>query len=223
MALRDQILNDYQLWDNRESVTVRVPVSNGSYTDYALGNCKRRVLTTKELAASAGRYTGSDLVWLIPKTIADAAGLGNIKPHDRVIDFDDNSYTVLEAAEQTLRTIWRLVTRNMRIAAGLHDAVSLQHPTITQTSAGGRSVSWTTISAAVVCRVQPRQTEVFDDRGVRSTTTVYDVYFEEDIAATNAAGDFARLLFGSKTLQIVNYKQADRIDVLPVAECREVP
>lgn len=223
MALRDQIIGDYLLWDNRETITFRSRDSAGNGTDRTLTDCKRRVLTTKELAASNGRYTGADLVWLVPTTILTGAGETAIKPYDTITDSGSTQYVVLEAAEQGLRTFWRLVTRNMVIANQLYDTVNVQHPTITQTAAGHRSVTWATNATSVHCRVQPRQTDVFDDRGVRSTRTVYDVYFASGINATNSDGDMARLVWGTVNLQIVNYTQAERIDALPMAECHKVP
>jgi hypothetical protein len=207
----------------RETVTYRAATDNaGSYTNYTVAAGIRYPMTLREAAASNGVYTANDVVWTLGEAQVIAAGF-TPKPRDIILDDAGQSWTVLDTVHALLGRFWKFTTRNLAIVNSLKDTVNVQHPTITQTAAGGRSVSWATVASSVACRVQGRSVDVFDDRGVRSTETVYDVYFAAPIAATNAGGDWGRLAWGSINLQIVNYSQDDHIDALPLVECRAVP
>jgi hypothetical protein len=207
----------------RETVTYRAATDNaGSYTNYTVASAIRYPITLKEAATSNGVYTANDVVWTLGESQVDTAGF-TPKPRDIILDDAGQSWTVLDTVHAMLGRFWKFTTRNLAIVNSLKDTVNVQHPTITQTAAGHRSVAWSTVASSVSCRVQSRTVNGFDDRGVRSTETVYDVYFAAPIAATTATGDFARLVFGSINLQIVNYTQDDHIDALPLAECRAVP
>lgn len=203
----------------RETVTYRAATSSG-YDDSSVANAIRYPITLKEMQASYGVYVSGDVVWTLGER--ELAGISP-KPRDVLLDDAGDSWTILDAAHAMLGRFWRVNTRNLAIANQLYDTVDLQHPTITQTAAGNRSVAWTTVATGVHCRVQPRQTEAFDERGVRSSRTVYDVFFASNVSVTAADGNFGRLVWGSVNLQIVTYKDAERIDSLPVAECHKVP
>lgn len=184
-------------------------------------------ITLKEQAASRGAYqAGDQFISLGVEELGDTVpGVGWRVTHGET----GTVYTVLEVVRANYLGFYRCTGRNLALAAGLTDSVDLQHPTITSDSAAGRSESWSNIRTSISCRVQPDDTLPFDGRGVRAAERKYLVYLDPStgsgstFAATNSAGDFGRLVFGSVYLQIEHYRDAERIGDLPVASCRRLP
>lgn len=204
--------------DGREDVT---HYDAETHTGNLIHNAIRYPVSLRELQASYGVYTASDVIWTL-----GVSELGGIepKPRDQLYDASNNVFIILDAAYGPVGKFWKLTTRIRSIIATLADSIDVEKPTITQ-AAGGRTVTWAAISGqtSVACRIQPREADVFDDRGVRSTATIYDVILGQEISAVDTNGNFARLKWGSVYLEITSYKQSERIDVLPIAECRRVP
>lgn len=220
MDLRTAIKSDWQIWDGLEAVTLTVRKNSGDI-DYVLASAKRRVMTNRELAASAGRYTGSDLVWLIPAELL-AAGV-RIKPADTITEspVKKQTWTVLEASEQTLQTIWKLMCRDMVIAYDLRDLLTLEIPVVGQEDSAARANEWEAAYSDIACRMQPLNTEVFEERGKRTTQTRFDCFISQQVNPWNEDGDWGRVLLSDsgKVYTITGYRQPDRIDQLPVLEC----
>src|SRR5262245_41734706 len=120
MDLRASTLNDYRVWDNRETVTFRSVTRSGA-TDYTVTDCLGRNPTFRELAASGGAVRAADKVWLAPVPTFPAGV--DPKPIDQVIDAGGTAWTILPEGAQlnTLRTWWRFDTRNLVLLLGLRE------------------------------------------------------------------------------------------------------
>jgi hypothetical protein len=218
MAFRDNIASDYLVWEDLEAVTLR-SVANAGDTDTAVTSAKRRAVTTREQAASGGRYTASDLNWFLPVTL-----LGSVtpKPADVVIDGDSRQWTALDVQLMALRTVWKLTTRDFAIAYSLRDMVDWYEPAPTQSVdvAGHREPTWVPRKLALACRVQEQSAEVVEAFGKMVTQRRYAVWCETRIAPTHEgqlrwttdAGEV-------RTLEVTGVTEADRIDALTRVDC----
>lgn len=153
--------DEWKYWPNLEPITLRVAAKAG-YTDSAVQYAKRRALQFKELAASGGVYTARDLVWLVPTELL-ASGV-TIKPADVVKDGGNENWTVLEVNPLgKFGNTWRLVTRNLVLAADLRDSATVYRPSAAVDAAGQRAPVFSSVYSAVPCRLQEQQQAALDD------------------------------------------------------------
>jgi hypothetical protein len=226
-AMKDLTANDYQVWDDTETLTVFSAPRN-DLIQFPAKNAFRRALTTREKAASNGAYTGQDLVFLIPSPESQKPDDHfPFKPGDVVVDAKLTSWTVLEAGSIAWTNLWRLVTRNLVLTHGLRNEVTILRPTIT-THAGGHPVfSWGPDATKVVenlpARVQLMETtpDVLND--VDSAHERFTVILGQQV--TLETEDRIVVTKGQRqgiALEWQAMRNADRIDELPVVECRRV-
>lgn len=185
---------------------------------------KRRALTRRELAASLGAYTGRDMVWLIPAK--ELIPNHEIKVGDVVESLSDvfetagERWTALEVSHNKWRQTWRLTCRNLVLAFDLRDLVDLQRAKVGFDEAGAAVKTFPphgggTTYKNVPARVQPRQTDVVDERGIRYSQTVYDVIVGRAVDV-NTVED--RILWGNLTLDIISVRDAETITDLMTLE-----
>lgn len=199
--------SDWKVWDNRESITYVVESRAGD-TSQSVANCKRRVLSYRELATSGGAYTAGDRVWLVPVEMLP----GGVSPKiaDRVVDSGSTAWTVLEASLNTWQTWWRLVTRNIVLASGLSESLTFWQPANLQDAAGGRQPQYS-LAATVTGRIQEVEGSAEDRLGKRQAVRRFQawvgqrVYPSMDWQVRDEAGT---------VYQITGWRSADRWDVL---------
>lgn len=212
---------NYLAWNNTEAVTLtshqNAPAGDKAF---ALPTAKRRAPKWKELAASGGVYTGQDLVWLLPQTVVSAAGaIGNRqpKPADTIEDAAGNVWTVLEAAYNAIRSTWMLTCRNLVLAYGLTDTLSVKRPSLTTDAAGGRTYTYTTVYTGILARIQETDTQSKDERGKRVTVKDYTIYVGTRLVLTieDQVIDQADNVY-----EVLGTQDADRIDQLQQVKAR---
>jgi hypothetical protein len=180
MSLRDAVAADWKLWPEREDVTLRSR-STGitSYTDHALsyapgGAVKRRAISFRELAASAGVYTSSDRAWLIPSQVLPAGVVP--RPGDVVRDGDGADWVVGEVTVGKFGLTHRCVCRNLALTNGLTSSGVLARPASAADAAGRPAFAGYSTVATVACRVQLEPSgsdDVFDKRMSPNTYSAY--------------------------------------------------
>lgn len=208
---------DYLVWEGLEPVTLEVSRRQGSGQRVGLCKAKRRALTRRELAASAGAYTGEDLVWLLPQAQLPECKF-QVKPADVVTDGEGREWTVLEAAHNKLRQTWRLVTRDLVLAYDLRDLITVERAELGEDLAGAAvKREWQALYASVPARVQPSERREAEEHGVEGWEEAFDVWVGRELADVGRE-DRVKLRDGTY-LDVVRYRQAERIDQLPVLEC----
>jgi hypothetical protein len=221
--------SDFFVYDGLESVTFISQRNDGAMKDY-VASAKRRALTTREQAASAGAYEAADVSWIVPDQFI-RPGM-TPKPGDVVIDSDQNRYTVLEVNSIKLRNDWRLITRNLSISYQLGHYVDLQKAAVSYDRAGvevqsypedgGGSVPY----ANLLCRVQLATEVEVDERLIRGFAGDYLIYLSQQIVFTADYNRF-RVRWVDRGIthffDILGYKQAEQIAELPILECRIKP
>lgn len=211
---------DYLVWDNTEAVThIRKRVNGGGDVLTPISIAKNRQLTFKERAASGGVYTSMDRAFLVPKALLSSA-----KPGDQLIDSQAITYTVLEAPDYANETRWKLICRDLILAADLRDSIDIQRAAVSYDSMGGKITTWppsggTTPYASVPARVQ----KIEDTNELIFGATGYKGDYAVMIGQEVVLGDNDRMKFGTSVFEIIAYRNSTRIDELPVLDCRLMP
>ena len=172
--------------DGTETVTLK---RRGSSAQTIVINALRRAVDTREAMvrnayntwktpASEGRHTASDLTWHLPKAqLGDAPRSG-----DLIVDGSGQRWTVLDVRLATLETRWQCLTRNLAIAFGLDDTVTILKATYAKGDGGAAESTWNVWKTGVRARIQPAEVDVGTEHQARRTTRRFQVFVEEDVA-----------------------------------------
>jgi hypothetical protein len=170
--------------DGTEAVTLlrrgRTPGDAGTAIAHAL----RRAITAGEAAIvntgdirkqmpSGGRQLADDVVWHLPVSeLAEAPRLG-----DMILDGDGRRWTILTVKRTTLGARWRCETRDLAIAVGLDDTISVQ-----RMIGDSSQPAWQTWKAGIRARIQPVRSKIDSSGDTPSTTTTYRIFVEENLS-----------------------------------------
>lgn len=194
--------------DGLEQVTVTRP---GGDASTAVGHALRRAVGTREMEASAGRYTAGDVVWHLPGgELSESPG-----PGDVIVDGDGHRWTVLDVRRTAGDLRWRCVARNLAIVHGLDRFVDVQKATYAKGDAGAETPAWKTWRTGLRAKIQPLKTEVRDEHERVLTHARYKVYLAENITL-----DHTHRIRGpdGTVYTVTGSRRADRIDALMEVE-----
>lgn len=176
--------NEWRFWTGRENLTLCKQTAVGIYDSHPLtatgGAAKRRALTFKEMAASAGAYTGSDRAFLLPQAnlptgVVPAAG-------DVIRDAADVDWTVGDVTVGKFAQTHKCVCRALAIVNALGKTGTLTRPDNTQDSAGRMALtSYSTVGTSL-CRVQPQDSQATDVLDRRTIVRKYVAYLATPLA-----------------------------------------
>lgn len=224
MAINLDLSRDFEdVVDNLEPAWFEVSNRTGDAARVYLPVAKRRALTLKELAASGGVYTGRDKVWLFPQRRIPASL--KPKPADVLIDTAGERWTVLDVQHGKWGQTWRLTTRNRVIAEDLRDLIQIERAQIEYDEAGVATKYFPpdtrgqTIYRDLPCRVQPQQSDIAEERGIRGFRTQYLIYVDREVSITNED----RILWEGQYLEIRGYRSSQLITDLPVISAEAAP
>ena len=192
--------------DLLETVTLR-RADTGAVS--SLPHVLRRELTEREAEASGGKYARSDLVWHLP------AGELMVFPRlgDQLVTADDARWTILEIQLACGGARLRCHTRNLAVAAGVSEEITIQLATWSKTASGAASATWSDWLTGLPARIQPqigRVESAHDRRELRVTHRIIvadPVAVNENHRVLDAAGNI---------YHVVGYERPARIDLLPV-------
>jgi len=169
------------LADGTETVTLlrhgSTPGEGGTVIAHAL----RRAITAGQAAivnrgdvrkyvVSFGRYTAAEAVWHLPLAeLPETPHLGDV-----ILDGDNQRWTILTVKRATLGARWRCETRNVSVAFGLDDTISVLKAT-------GVPDTWRTWRTGIRARIQPTETKIVADEETPYTTRRYRIFVEEDL------------------------------------------
>lgn len=157
----DGTRDEWRFWPNLEAITLRVAAASG-YTSHAITHAKRRAVTHREVVSSGGVYVANDLVWLIPNELLPNGV--EPKPADQIRPTEGTDWTVLEISPRgKFGNTWRIVTRNLVLAADLRSTCDVLRPTLAQSTAGQRTPVFNVAYDDVACRLQETNHDVLND------------------------------------------------------------
>lgn len=171
---------EWQFWPGRENVTFRKQTAVGVYANHSLsatgGAVKRRAITWKEMAASAGAYTSQDRAWLLPAANLPS-GPVEPAPGDIILDAGNVSWTIGDVTVGKFGETYKCVARALAVVNALSASGQLKRPTNAQDAAGRPSLAtFANVGSAVSCRVQPEDGdagEVFERLTIPRKFTAY--------------------------------------------------
>lgn len=213
MSIATQTVNDYKLWPGTAPASFR-SVTAGGYDVTAVSHGKRRAIGFKELAPSGGAYVASDVVFLLPAVLL---GTTKPKPGDQVQDAEA-TWTVLEAGVGKFGNTFRLICRNLILAAALSRTCSQLRPSQTQDAAGFRTATLSTVASGVACRLQEENLTSGFDQAAAETRREYTLYVGSRLFLR--AQDVIRI--DSVDYDPVSAGSWDRLDQLGVVKLRRV-
>jgi hypothetical protein len=178
--------DDLALTDGTEAVTLlrcgTTPGGAGTVISHAL----RRAISSAEAAIntssdvhknvpSDGQHTAATVIWHLPVAeLPVAPRLGDV-----ILDGDGQRWTVLEVKCATLGVRWRCETKNVSVAFGLDDTISVLKAV--SMPGGSGEATWQTWRTGVRARIQPTETTITNIAGTASTTTTYRIFVEENL------------------------------------------
>ena len=171
------------LVDNTEAVTLLRRGSTPGSAGTPIAHALRRAITTAEATLvttadvkkhvpSDGKLLACNLVWhLSVAELPDPPQLGDI-----ILDSDGVRWTVMTVNLTTLGVRWQCEAKNVTIAAGWNNTISVQKNT-----GATASPVWQTQKTGILARIQPIQA-VFDATAATpTTTTTYQIFVGENI------------------------------------------
>lgn len=172
---------DYRIFDNLEAGTLTSKRTSGDVM-FPVEQALRRALTKKELADSYGRYTGLDVVWHLPKDLIPAV---DPKPGDIWTDDEtETDWTILEAKFNTLKSMWRCVSRDPVIVFDLRQLLDVYEPTAALGVTGVREPVYAASYTAIAGRIQEADGSQVEDRGKRGTLKRFNIFVADQLTLT---------------------------------------
>jgi hypothetical protein len=180
--------DDLAITDGTEAVTLlrrgSTPGGPGEIISHAL----RRAITAAEATIntssdvhknvpSDGQHTAASVVWHLPVAeLPIAPQLGDV-----LLDGGGQRWTILEVKQATLGARWRCESKNVAVAFGLDDTISVLKAVGTAGDAGSGQTVWRTWRTGVRARIQPIQTTITNIAGTAATTASYRIFVEENL------------------------------------------
>jgi len=174
--------------DGMQSVTLlrrgTAPGGQGTTVLHAL----RRATQAGEFAArnrnesrryvnSDGQCVAVDADWHLPAAELDAPpGIGDV-----IIDRDGRRWTILELELIMLGSRWKCSARELSIAYGLDDTITILQAEYAKSDAGAIQAVWQVWRTGVRARIQPVETQVDVEHLAQCATCSYRIYFAEDL------------------------------------------
>jgi hypothetical protein len=174
--------------DNTEAVTLlrrgATPGNAGTVILHAL----RRTAQSGEFAAknrdesrryvnSDGQCVAADVDWHLPAAELQAPpGIG-----DAILDGDGLRWTILELELIMLRTRWKCTARELSIAYGLDDTVTILKAEYAKSDAGAAEPAWQTWRTGVRAKIQPVEVKMGAENSALCATSTYRIFVEYDL------------------------------------------
>jgi hypothetical protein len=165
----------------------------------------------QEAEPSGGAAGQTDAVWhLQPPEGESPPELGDV-----VIDARDHHWTIQQTEELPLLRRWKCAARELRVAFGCDDHVDVQRAVWDDIGNGPEIVDWNYVYTALPVRIQPDETVVSDTSIAPTSTLRYRIILGEPFPLQS---DDRFVAADGAIYRLESIEQADRIDVLPIAQ-----
>jgi hypothetical protein len=166
--------------DGTETVTLLRRGSDSGDGGTLIAHALRRAISTGEAPivnrgdvhknpASGGHCIAALLAWHLPVAeLSETPRLGDV-----ILDGQQQRWTILAVKRTTLGARWRCETRNVSVAFGLDDTIS-----VLKAASGSE---WRTWKTGIRARIQPIDSKIAADAATPYTTRHYRVFVEEDL------------------------------------------
>jgi hypothetical protein len=176
----------------------------------------RRRLQLHEARPSDGKVTRSDAVWHLPAgELPGPPRLG-----DAIVDAAGQVWTILDIERTESLGAWRVLTRELAVAAGLDQIVTIQQALPGKSSTGDLQPVWIDAWCGVRARFQPLGGALEPQHDQQSILQRYDVTLAENIPITH---DHRLIDAEGATFKLLAFDMPQRIDELLVVRAVRWP
>jgi hypothetical protein len=189
MTVNFDPLHDFtQITDGQESVTLLRRGSSPGEPGTVIAHALRRLTATKETtfgnrsevrkhADSDAHAQNADVDWHLPLAeLPEAPQMGDV-----LLDADGRRWTILEVRDTTLHSRWRCYTRELAIAHGLDDTITILKAEYGKSDAGAAEATWHIWRTGVRARLQPFSMQVEVEHEAPDAEMRFRIYLEESI------------------------------------------
>ncbi|MBX3411569.1 MAG: hypothetical protein KF708_02535 [Pirellulales bacterium] len=212
MTIELDVADDFRSFDALEGIVLR---SRSGLHETAIARALRRSVTRREAAPSAGFYTQADTRWHFE------SGAVETEPEvgGTILDATGRIWRVLGVSHETLSQRWTCWSRELSLAGGLTDVITIQQAAWTKGEAGALVASWSDYLAPLRARVQPEGSAIATQHRLRSVPRRYRVYLAEEVAVDANH----RIMHGSEIYHVLGFERPSRIDELFVILAEQTP
>lgn len=203
MTLELDLSADFDTCDALEPVVLR---SRDGRRETTIERALRRAVARREAQPSAGVYTEADTRWHF------AAAAVSVPPEvgGSIVDAEGRIWRVLAVQHETLSQRWCCWSRELALAGGLNDVITIQRAEWNKGASGGLTASWSDWRVQVRARVQLDGAAVETTHRLRDARRRYRVYLAEEVLVNSNH----RLLHGDEVYHVLGYEKPARIDEL---------
>ncbi|MBN2581413.1 MAG: hypothetical protein JXB10_20700 [Pirellulales bacterium] len=174
--------------DGTESVTLlrrgSTPGAEGTLIAHALRRATDAAETTfgnrsevRKHADSDAHARAADVSWHLPVVeLPEAPQLGDV-----LLDAAGCRWTILEVHDATLHSRWRCTTRELAIANGLDNTVTILKAEYAKGASGAAEATWRVWRTGVRARLQPFDVQVAVEHGASGAKRRYRLLLEENL------------------------------------------
>lgn len=178
----------------------------------SVSNALRRAISTREAAASAGRYTASDVRFHFPTSdVSEAPRVGEV-----IQESAGTRWTILDVGTETLTARYRCACRFLAIYDDLDCLVSIEAATWEKDTRGVLVPTWNTRLTGVAAKIQEIDAVPALEDGVRQLLETHHVYLASNVDLT--AGD--RIRHGVRTFRVVRISDKGSLTTLQMVVVR---
>jgi hypothetical protein len=160
--------------DGLEAITLD---RRGSSDNVSVTAALQRMISTTEVVASNGKLQSGDVRWHLPNAqVTTTPRMG-----DWIVDASANRWQILQVDDATLQNRWMCAARNLRIAYGLDDTITIERATYAKGTAGAIEEDYKIHKTGVRARIQETAADMEIEAGARRTTKEVTILLEEDV------------------------------------------
>lgn len=198
--------------DGLEAVTLKYP---GAATTTAVASALRRAISIREVIASSGRYTKSDLVWHFPvSAVATQPPIGS-----KIVDSASVYWTVLDIAKQTLTNRWRAVTCRVRVPPGPQVELTVQESNAAHGQHGAAELQWHDL-ATVIGWIEDVASDLTSLHDRKASIARFQVTLSEDVEIDPAT---CRIVGPDGQVYLITQSRGSALDSLQTLDVIQQP
>jgi len=199
--------------DGLEAVTF---LERGGGTTQAITKALRRQISRREAEASNGKYQASDTIWHVSQTELASQP----QPGATITDGEGTIWTALESSRDTLTSRWRCVCRNLAIAAGLDQLITIQKANWQAGRGGDAQPNYSDWKLNVPASIQPMDAAINGDNQLRHADTRYSIRLavDHEITADHRVKDV-----DGNVYKIESFADKEQLGQFMVLVARRVP
>lgn len=166
---------DFQdITDGLETVTLD---RRGSSDNVTVTAALQRKIATTEVVASDGKLRSGDVRWHLPRAqVTTTPRLG-----DWIEDAAARRWQILQVDDATLQNRWMCAARDLRIAYGLDDTITIERATYGKGTAGAGEETYSIWKTGIRARIQETASDMEVGAGAKRTTREFTILLESDV------------------------------------------